>query len=251
MVLAALVRILAIPAAFTKFTAALPLTRICLLLLGEHPSSTTAARVLEIIALALKMSSSFGRKFELVSGWLVLKEVLPAAWDLAVHRVAFDILLGRPEKPDGRKEPVVSCHFIMQSILSSLHFGLQRIADGSNGSNNTTEDVARGKHVSDHLVRSFSSFVDSSLIAIETLLEDLIELQSTSASFRQLFKSQALTSQVLDAQSVLIKSANPASLKPDTVRLMEKMNHFLLSFSLDNVVAASQKRRVRLIHRSI
>ncbi|KAF9062084.1 hypothetical protein BDP27DRAFT_1428288 [Rhodocollybia butyracea] len=37
----------------------------------------------------------FLRKFELISGWNVLKTVLPGCWSSNVNELAFDVLLGR------------------------------------------------------------------------------------------------------------------------------------------------------------
>jgi hypothetical protein len=48
-VLEALVHILATPSLLTKFAAALPLSRVLLLLLGEHPSPVVAAQILILL----------------------------------------------------------------------------------------------------------------------------------------------------------------------------------------------------------
>jgi hypothetical protein len=101
---------------YTQFSAALPLTRIYLLLLGDKPSSFVAKQVLDLIAISLSRSRSFIRKFELVSGWTVLKTVLPYVWDVNIHAVAFNILLGQAED----QGPVVVCSHILPAILSSL-----------------------------------------------------------------------------------------------------------------------------------
>lgn len=126
------------PAMFNKFTAALPLTRICLLLLGDRPSSLTATLVLRMIATALDISTSFNRKFELVSGWNVLKLILPYAWDITVQDAVFDVLLGRSR--DKREiVPNVICPHIVPAIFSSLKMALD--------SSRVSED-AQGKHPS-------------------------------------------------------------------------------------------------------
>ena len=115
---------------FTRFAAALPLTRICLLLIGHRSSSTVATEILKLLDISLNTSRSFSRKFELVSGWTILKSVLPYAWDSNVHAVAFRILLGgqgsRAQSPGG--VPVVVCPSIMPAILASLNKELQTIA---------------------------------------------------------------------------------------------------------------------------
>lgn len=133
MMLEALVALLGNQALYTKFAAALPLTRICLLFLGEHPSSIVATQVLLLIGSSLRLSSAFGRKFELVNGWTTLQTVVPSAWDPAVHEAAFDILLGRSssttEKSATRSETLtIACSHIFPVILAALHRGLGEVA---------------------------------------------------------------------------------------------------------------------------
>ncbi len=99
-----------------RFSATLPLTRVYLLLLGDKPSSFVAKQVLDLIALSLNKSKSFSRKFELVSGWTIVKTVLPDAWDANVHAAAFGILLGQDEV----QGPFVTCSHIFPAILGSL-----------------------------------------------------------------------------------------------------------------------------------
>lgn len=129
-VLESLLSILAIPACYTRFTSTLPLTRICILLLGENPTPVVAARVLILIAMSLQTSSSFSRKFELVGGWSILRIVLPSAWDSEVHEAAFDILLGRTaEQKSAHTESVkVVCPNIAPAIFAALHHGLEAVA---------------------------------------------------------------------------------------------------------------------------
>jgi hypothetical protein len=117
-VLKALISILSIPTCLTRFSATLPLTRICLLLLGDKPSSTVATQVLALISISLQTSSSFSRKFELVSGWSVLKLVVPGAWNVDVETEAFKILLGPPV--DGQQSTVVVCTNIIPTIFAAL-----------------------------------------------------------------------------------------------------------------------------------
>jgi len=69
---------------YLKFISALPMARICLLL-GDRPSSFVATQILNLVGLSIQMSSSFNRKFELISGWLVLKTVLPSVWDPQIN----------------------------------------------------------------------------------------------------------------------------------------------------------------------
>ncbi len=124
------VTILDNPVMFNKFTAALPLTRICLLLLGDRPSPLVATLVLRMISTALGISTSFSRKFELVSGWNVLKLVLPYGWGTTVQDAAFDVLLGRSR--DKREiVPTVVCPHIVPAIFASLKMCLDssRVSD--------------------------------------------------------------------------------------------------------------------------
>lgn len=145
-VLGRLIKILTIQAYYTKFTAILPMTRILLLLLGERPSSYIAVQVLTLIAISIKVSSSFSRKFELVSGWSVLKTILPTVWDPLVNKAAFDLLLGRVDgnlaasqaptptsatrraEKEIRTSTTVSCTHIIPTILSALQTGLNTVA---------------------------------------------------------------------------------------------------------------------------
>jgi hypothetical protein len=129
-VLDSLVSVLSNPAAYAKFTTALPLPRICVLLLGDHPSPVIASHVLLLIGISLDASPSFIRKFELVSGWSILKTVLPLAWDPSVHEIAFDILLGRvgSRKFVGKANNTVVCPHILPPILCAFQRGLNLVA---------------------------------------------------------------------------------------------------------------------------
>lgn len=121
-VLAMLVSLLSSsPPLLQKFAAAVPFTRICLLLLGDRPSPTVATEVLKLIRVSIDSSQTFVRKFELVSGWVILKNVLPYAWTKGVHQIAFDILLDYR----GEDKTIVRCPHIMPAIITSLHRGLQ------------------------------------------------------------------------------------------------------------------------------
>ena len=115
------------PDCYLRFAATLPLTRIYLLLLGDKPSSFIAKQVLDLIALSLNKSKSFSRKFELVSGWTIVKTVLPDVWDANIHAAAFGILLGQDEG----QGPFVTCSHIFPAILGSLTRLLSDVAHGS------------------------------------------------------------------------------------------------------------------------
>jgi hypothetical protein len=126
-VLEVLISLLSVPALYEKFTAVLPLTRICLLLLGDKPTSVVANQILVLIAVSNRVSASFSRKFELISGWSVLKTVLPSCWDPSVNEAALDILLGRLE--DTKREPgTIVCPNIVPTIFCALQAGLGAIA---------------------------------------------------------------------------------------------------------------------------
>ena len=103
------------------------MTRIYLLLLGDSPSSFVAKQVLDLITISLNRSKSFSRKFELVSGWTILKTVLPHVWDVNIQRAAFHILSDRTQD----QGPVVACPYILPAILSSLTRMLVAIAQVS------------------------------------------------------------------------------------------------------------------------
>ena len=141
MVLDLLTSTLSIPVLYTKFTTTLPLARICLLLLGDKPSSYVASQILTIIAISMNVTVSFSRKFELISGWSVLKTVLPSCWDPTVHEAALDVLLGRVHRQssqangNGSAKPALTtneivCPAIVPTILAALQTGL--VAAGNN-----------------------------------------------------------------------------------------------------------------------
>jgi hypothetical protein len=123
------------------------MARICLLLLGDRPSPVVATQMLNLIGLSIQLSSSFNRKFELISGWLVLKTVLPSVWDPQINKAAFDLLLGRlsvdigpstptpssasssksrmkPKQPPKAPSTTVSCTYILPVIITALQTGL-------------------------------------------------------------------------------------------------------------------------------
>ncbi|KAH9925795.1 beach-domain-containing protein [Fomitopsis serialis] len=219
-----LVDILRSPAAYEKFSSTLPVPRISLLLLGERPSPTTAANALKLLTISVKSSSSFSRKLELVSGWNILKAVIPHAWDYSVQRAAFDLLLGWLEG-EARGSPIVVCPQILPAILTALKLSLGtvgiRIASGTPIVTTELEEN------------------------VEKLLEELIEVHSAAPSFRQLFKSQATTDFFVDAYKTFVASASMApELYSSTIRILEKLSHVALSIALDNAVASSQKQEI-------
>lgn len=154
-VLGLLVHILSSQPHYLKFTSALPITRIILLLLGDRPSSFVAKEILNLISISVKVSSAFNRKFELVSGWSVLKTVIPAAWDADVNKAAFDLLMGRGiaitissqaptptsasrrEQREKAQNPTVSCTQILPTIISALQTGLLAVANNCHVTENS------------------------------------------------------------------------------------------------------------------
>ena len=76
--------------------------------------------------MSLGISSSFSRKFELVSGWSILRIVLPCAWDPGVHEATFDILLGHvaEKKASHTASTTVVCSHIVPATFVALHRGL-------------------------------------------------------------------------------------------------------------------------------
>jgi hypothetical protein len=129
-VLEFLVSTVSIPSQHVKFSAALPINRIILLLLGDRPSPFVAKQCLILLRISVGSISSFIRKFEMISGWNVLKTVLPMCWDLEVNEAAFDLLL-RPFDDKSGDEGNIVCPQIVPTILAALHSGLNVVARNS------------------------------------------------------------------------------------------------------------------------
>ena len=130
-VLELLVSILSTKSYHVQFAAALPLTRILLLLLGDRPLPIIATHVLSLIGISINFSSSFTRKFELISGWSVLKTLLPYCWDPNVNHASFDVLLGRrhTRNSNTHDSKTVVCPNIVPAILSAMQTGLVAVAN--------------------------------------------------------------------------------------------------------------------------
>lgn len=248
-VLDCLTSILSTPTKLERFIAALPLSRICILLLGDNPNSVLASQVLIIIGLTLAQSTSFNRKFELVSGWAILKNALPGAWDPSVHVAAFDVLMGRlglPHTPALSKAgamPVV-CPYILPAIIASLDRGLSNISRGDigpPGPENGESPFLSSVYVHIDIVSGQRGMaLDSSM---EVLVEELIDLHSSSLGFRELFKSHQTTSLLIDAcKSFANNISRNAVIRAKTIRLTEKVTHLVLMLALDNNVDAAHKQ---------
>lgn len=267
-VLALLVHILSSQPHYLKFTSALPITRIILLLLGDRPSSFVAKEILDLIAISIKVSNAFSRKFELVSGWSVLKTVIPAAWDLDVNKAAFDLLMGRGvsivigsqaptptsatrrEQRENIQNPTVSCTQILPTIISALQTGLLAVANNCHVSENS-EGLFPFRRSVFFLLMSYAS--DAASVSwstestMEMLIEELLTLHASSSTFRHLFESQQTTQLFIDAyKSMVSKLAQASSINDWSLRILEKLTHFGLALALDNSVGGSQKREVNL-----
>ena len=243
LVLEALVAVLHSPTHLAKISSALPLPRTYLLLLGDKPSTVVARQVLILIGLSLKASTSFIRKFELVSGWAVLRTVLPAIWDLDLQNSAFDILLGRVSKgdhatsPPGRQSTSLHCPNIFPSILSALNTGLATIMRSE-----AVESHGAFLH-SRTEPHSFVTLVTSDFV--EPLIEELMDLQSTSPTFRQIFKSHQTSALFINSYSFFITNIPSARLdERNFIRILEKINHFALALTLDAAMTMTQKQEV-------
>lgn len=88
-----------------------------------------------------------------------------------------------------------------------------------------------------------SMSVDS---AMEVLLEDLIDLHSSSLSFRELFKShQTMGLLVAACRSFVTIIANDLEARQRTMRIIEKVTHLVVMVALDNNVDVAHKKEVR------
>ena len=128
LVLDAIISLLRIPTTYMKFAEALPVARIALLWLGSEPSPALVCQVLAIVGISFSTSTSFGKKFELASGWLTFKKVLPPIWNDAIHEAAVDLLL-QPARDGGTASKVVKCPQILAVMLLALRQGLLAYSD--------------------------------------------------------------------------------------------------------------------------
>lgn len=87
---------------------------------------------------------------------------------------------------------------------------------------------------------------DTLVTATESLLERLIDVHSTSPTFRAVFQSNAVTQSYIDSyKSFVTVLGMTEQIDLSTIRVLEKLSHFGLSIALDNVVPGSQKQDVR------
>lgn len=221
---------------YTKFIAALPITRICILLLGDHPTSLVAAQVLRLVNVCLRFTSSFSRKFELISGWSVMKTVLPTSWSLEVNQAAFDVLLGRFDATaDFEQYDAVVCPGIIPSILGALQHGMSVVS----GRSCLSDGDAAERHIT-----------WDTEATVEMMLETMMKLHSSSSTFRELFRSQQATQMFIDAYKNSVESLKAqlteggGIVNDRMMRIMEKLSHLGLALALDNAVAGAQKREI-------
>jgi hypothetical protein len=203
-----------------------------LLLLGDKPSSLVANRVLTLIGISNTFTASFSRKFELVSGWSILKTILPPIWDTSVNQAAFDVLLGRFShigKVTGADTSVIVCPNIAPAILAALAHGLGAAA--------TDADTGQSPNLMSP---------SSETSAIEALVEEILDLHASSTTFRQVFKSHQTTQIFVDGfKSFADSVASMPTISPLTSRLLEKTSHLGLAIALDPMIGGGQKREVR------
>lgn len=267
------------PSRYHKFTSSLPMNRILLLLLGERPTSHTAALILRLIGIGVAQSSTFTRKFELVSGWNILKVVMSSTsvWDREVDAAAWDLLLGKIDPVAGsgvstptsanakkekqrqgqaQKDTEVSCPQVLPTIFCALRAGLVAVADRSV----IPDEDESGFHLSVYLTLILikNCLTDSNDLpwATESLMERLIErlvtLHASSGTFRQTFESLQATQLFIDAYngilvrltSVLANAEGDRHVNGWSVRILEKLSHFGLALALDKAVGGAQKQEV-------
>ncbi|KAG5653218.1 hypothetical protein H0H81_001695 [Sphagnurus paluster] len=233
-VLEMLISTISIPTYHAKFAAALPLTRICLLLLSDRPTPYIATQILTLIGVSNTISPSFSRKFELISGWSVLKTVLPYCWDPRVNQVAFDVLLGRFDHI--KKSPLpapntVVCPHIAPAILSAMQTGLLSVANNC--------------HILDAPEGSSAQLSWSTESCMENLVEEIMDLHASSPTFRQIFKSQQTTQLFVEAYKTFVgKVTSSPGVNHWTRRILEKISHLGLALALDPLIAGNQKREI-------
>ena len=82
---------------------------------------------------------------------------------------------------------------------------------------------------------------------MDSLIEELMGLHSSSPTFRQVFQSQQTTQMFVDAYKMFVSKVTGAqaqNINESTTRILEKLSHFGLALALDTVVGGPQKREV-------
>ncbi|KAG0697567.1 hypothetical protein DFH29DRAFT_1003625 [Suillus ampliporus] len=214
-VLEALVSMMRIPSLHSKLAATLPMPRICLLLLGTHPSAHTACQVLGMLGFSLKASLSSGKNFELASGWAILKTVLPRVWDRSVHDAALDLLPGRP---GSRSDNDSGFPQMLSVFLFALYQGLLAGNDSAEPGEAPSKD------------------------AIIWILDDLAKLHESSSSFRRVFRSQSTSQLLSDALNLLSPMRQPSGALD--AKIFAKLTHFGLLVAMGKHIPTSQKQQI-------
>jgi hypothetical protein len=220
LVLDAMITILHSPPHLQRFCAALPASRILLLLLGERPTPVVAAHMLTLLGLMMNNSPSFGRKFELAHGWTVVKCVVPGAWDPSVHVTAFDLLFGRVggNTASAHGEGQVVNPVMFSTILTALQRGLQQ------RESDATMDV---------------------------LVGEMIELYESVPTFRLLFKTKSTMTIFVDLYRDFLKirkDQGEGEREGTGARLEGKLRKLADLLSENSVIDAAQRQEVSKNH---
>ena len=84
-----------------------------------------------------------------------------------------------------------------------------------------------------------------SVADVEAILEELVHLQSSCPTFRELFESQQTTQTFIQAlQSFVARLSSSNEISRYRIRISEKLMHFALTLALDSAVAGPQRREV-------
>ena len=82
---------------------------------------------------------------------------------------------------------------------------------------------------------------------MEILVEEMMSLHASSATFREIFRSQQTTQLFIEAYKAYVSKLSSAiHINHWTTRILDKLTHFALALALDNAVAGQQKREVCL-----
>ncbi|KAF8696543.1 Beach protein, partial [Rhizoctonia solani] len=200
-----------------RFCAALPASRILLLLLGERPTPVVAAHMLTLLGLMMNNSPSFGRKFELAHGWTVIRCVVPGAWDPSVHVAAFDLLFGRigGNASSAHGEGQVVNPVMFSTILTALQRGLQQ--------------------------RELDAVMD-------VLVGEMVELYESVPTFRLLFKTKSSMTIFVDLYRDFLKlrrEEGQTEREGTGARLEEKLRKLANLLSENSVIDAGQRQELR------
>ncbi|RDB25611.1 Beige 1 [Hypsizygus marmoreus] len=179
------------------------------------------------------ISPSFSRKFELISGWSVLKTVLPYCWDPRVNEAAFDVLLGRFAhiKKSPAQIPTLllfltspppsyllcsQAWYLLRAIVMSLTYRMDHPSTSRGQQSPTWKFLLRKLWISMHRAELPSS----------------VQIPADYPTFIEAYKT--FVSKVTAAPQV----------NQWTRRILEKITHLGLALALDPFIAGSQKREI-------